>query len=92
MITIAQEGTQVKVSIEHGLNTGSTTGATALNFYFECSNRMYAELLVNQLKGELGSRIEHIRRDEYDRGWAQGRKLKASQKERWFSKTFKLWN
>jgi hypothetical protein len=82
MITIKRDESTVIVDVENG-PLGST-----YSFTFACNNKWYAELLRLHFTERLGSRIEEVRREEYERGWNDHKKRKP--KANWFYSILKL--
>jgi hypothetical protein len=87
MIRIKKIGTNVGIEFSTGL-VNSSEQIVAIT---ECDNPMFAELLRDKLQSEMSTAIQAIRESEYNRGWADSRKKKVSQKVAWFSPGWKVW-
>jgi hypothetical protein len=86
MITITRKDKICKVSLEDG--------PLDYTFYFnyECSDDVHAELLRVYFNKKITDRIEDVRKQEYERGYKDGRAKVA--KASWFScllKNSKYW-
>lgn len=84
MISIISDDTKVIVLLENG-PLDST-----YHFLFDCGDKYYASLLRQHLYNRLSTRIEEIRKEEYERGYKDGRSKRA--KKSWFSTLLKLGN
>lgn len=58
-------------------------GERVFTFDWECSNETYAGLLASRFSDAMESRISHIRREAYERGWNDHKKRKP--REEYFS-------
>lgn len=71
MITFSREGSAVIVNIKTGLYG---TGHQEVKARIECSNTLFAELLVNQIENKFTKVTEEVRRIEYQRGRRRNKK------------------
>jgi len=78
MISIQQHGTKVQFQVEVNLTDGK-----ALIAYWECGSEWYAELLSAHLITNMWTRIEGIRKDEYNAGWEDAKSHKKPKRD-WF--------
>lgn len=78
MFTFKREGTQVKLSVE----AKSSVAARWYEFNWNCSDDVYADLLVKAFELNLEEKMKQARKDAYAKGWADA---KAKRKrESWF--------
>ncbi len=77
MITIKRDDEVVIVNVENGPLDATYT------FRYNCGNKWYASLLSDRLQSELSSLVEIIRKEEYERGYREGRSHKV--KKEWFA-------
>lgn len=82
MITIFKRDKQVIVQIENGPLFSN------YQFDFNCGDPHYAALLTTHFNDRLASRIEAIRKEEYDKGWRDAKSKKVPKKN-WFSSLLK---
>lgn len=68
MITIERtDNTKVTVKLEDG------PLGTTFWFNYQCGNEFYAALLARHFQAKLGDLIERVRKEEYNRGYKDGR-------------------
>lgn len=81
MIQITREDSEVKVN----LSNGPLDAVYA--FSFTCANKWYAALLTTHFNNRLSSLIEQVRKEEYERGYKDGRQKQT--KKTWFYSSLK---
>lgn len=69
MISFRREGTSVVISFETGMYNFKVVESK-----IECSNAMFAELLVNQLEAKFDKTTQKVRKIEYKRGRRHAKK------------------
>ena len=77
MITITQNGTKVKVTLDPNID------GRVMILNWECNGDWYAHLLARKLNETLASKVESARREAYEQGYKDGKGKKA--KLNWFS-------
>ena len=82
MIEIERNNTYCTVKIE-----GGPLGVS-FPFSFQCGDAYYAELLRQHFDKKLSDRIEQVRKEEYDKGYKDGRAKRG--KISWFYSWLKL--
>jgi hypothetical protein len=82
MITIKRNEQQVIILFEEGPLMSTYT------FSVNCGDEYYASLLSDHFRRKLSNRIETIRKEEYERGYKDGRGKQG--KKSWFFSTFKI--
>ena len=84
MIQITREEDTVIVKIEGGPLD------SIYQFRYNCGNKWYASLLQQHFQKLLWDRTEKIRRQEYEKGYKDGRSKKAKQQYFYTSLTDKV--
>lgn len=77
MITIERDDKICRVKLQDG------PLGYIFPFEYTCDNKFYAELLTRHFDKILDERIEAVRKEEYDRGYKDGRAKRG--KASWFS-------
>jgi hypothetical protein len=71
MIQVRRDGSIVVVVVDHGLSLDDNS--TAIRFEWETGRDIHAAALVAAFQKEIHRRILAARREEYDRGYKDGR-------------------
>jgi hypothetical protein len=84
MIEFTLEGTKVKVKI----NTGVSVTRNVIVMEWDCTDELYARLLLDQIKSRFAEQARITREDAYNKGWddKQKRKIKKTWFGSWFGK------
>lgn len=79
MIQVTRNGTKTQIQVESGYPLQSGY----YYFNYDCGNEEFARLLADHFERKLIDRIDAIRKEEYNRGYKDGRAKRA--KATWFA-------
>lgn len=86
MISIFRNGKHVQIVFITDL-PNKDGGKTNFNFYYDCGETEYAELLAKKMQTMFADRIESIRKQEFLDGWRHAKAKKHGKS--WFKYFFR---
>lgn len=79
MFTFERDGTSLKLQVE----AKTYIAKRWYSFSWQCTDEIYADLLVKNFQEHLSNRLQGIRRSAYEEGWKDAKAKKK--KETWFA-------